>query len=67
MTHRVDSGLAPDPQRVGSVLLDPALAGVHRAKRGKYVVLYDIDDQQQVVLIRRLEHRRMVCSRPLPS
>ncbi len=62
-----DGVLASNPQRVGSILLDPPLAGVHRAKRGEYVVLYDIDDDAMVVRVRRIEHRRTVYGRPLPT
>lgn len=61
-----DGLLASDPQRVGSALIDPPFAGVHRAKRGEYVVLHDIDDDAMVVRVRRIEHRRTVYVRPLP-
>jgi len=62
-----DGPLSENPRRVGSALLDPPLAGVHRAKRGEYVVLYDIDDEAMVVRVRRVEHRRTVYVRRLPS
>ena len=61
-----DGLLASNPRRVGSVLLDPPLQGGYRAKRGDYVVRYDIDEQAQIVIVRRVDHRRTVYARPLP-
>ncbi len=63
----LDGPLAGSPHRAGSALLDPPLRGVRRAKRGEYVVLYDIDDEAEVVRVRRVEHRRTVYARPLPT
>lgn len=58
--------LATNPYRAGSALLEPPLAGVHRAKRGEYVVLYLVDAEARTVRVRRIEHRRTVYGRPLP-
>jgi len=58
--------LVTKPYRAGSALLEPPLAGVHRAKRGEYVVLYLVDPQVQTVRVRRIEHRRTVYARPFP-
>lgn len=63
----VNGALAAKPQRVGSALLDPPLRGVHRAKRGEFVVLYAIDDREQTVHVRRIEDRRTAYARPLPD
>lgn len=62
----LDGPLSGNPRRVGSALVDPPFVGVHRAKRGEYVVLYDIDDDAMVVRVRRVEHHRTVDARRLP-
>lgn len=63
----INGMLASNPQRVGSALLDPPLRGVHRAKRGEFVVLYVIDNEHQIVHVRRVDHRRTAYARPLPD
>lgn len=51
--------LAAAPRRVGKPLKRD-LAGTFSARRGPYRLLYDIDDEQQSVLILRVDHRSEV-------
>ena len=48
--------LARQPRKVGKPL-GRDLAGLFSARRGPYRVLYEIDDQAEVVLILRVDHR----------
>ena len=48
--------LAANPRRVGKAL-ERELAGSFSARRGSYRILYDINDEQQKVLILRVAHR----------
>ena len=65
----VTGPLADNPERVGSRLVQPPFAGVFRAKRGPYVVLFDIDGDHgdRTVVVRRVEHRATVLDRPAPG
>lgn len=49
--------LAENPQRVGS-RLGPPFVGQWRARRGEYRVRYVIDEDQGVVSVIAIEHRR---------
>ena len=49
--------LAINPRRVGAALRTP-FAGQWRARRGEYRVRYRIDDQEQVVYVLDIDHRR---------
>lgn len=49
--------LAGNPQRLGKPLVGELL-GLHSARRGDYRVIYEIDDEQHVVLVHRVQHRR---------
>jgi mRNA-degrading endonuclease RelE of RelBE toxin-antitoxin system len=53
------SPLAENPQRVGKPLFGP-LEGCHGARRGTYRIVYRIDDEQRVVLVLDVAHRRDV-------
>lgn len=60
--------LLDNPRRVRSELLNPPFRGTWRAKRGEYVVLYHLEDddtEQQVVVVRQVSHRRTADARPL--
>lgn len=48
--------LAENPRRVGGELRNE-LAGSHSARRGAYRVLYTILDDDDVVLVHRIDHR----------
>jgi mRNA interferase RelE/StbE len=48
--------LADNPQRVGKPLARD-LEGLHSARRGPYRVLYEIQDDELVVLVIRVEPR----------
>ena len=48
--------LAANPLRVGKRLSEP-LSHLFSARRGDYRVLYDIDDEQHLVNIAKVEHR----------
>ena len=48
--------LAANPRRVGKAL-ERELAGSFSARRGSYRILYDINDEQQKVLVLRVAHR----------
>lgn len=49
--------LAGNPHRVGTPLRAP-FAGQWRARRGEYRVRYRIDDNQHIVYILDIDHRR---------
>lgn len=49
--------LAGNPQRLGKPLVGE-LQGPCSARRGDYRVIYAIDDEQHVVLVHRVQHRR---------
>jgi mRNA-degrading endonuclease RelE of RelBE toxin-antitoxin system len=48
--------LATDPRRVGHPL-QRELAGLWAARRGRYRVVYEIDDERGVVGVLRIDHR----------
>ena len=48
--------LSENPRRVGHQL-QRELAGLWSARRGAYRVVYEIDDEQRVVSVLRIEHR----------
>lgn len=50
-------GLAANPHRVGKPLVGE-LAGLYSARRGDYRIVYEIDDDAEVVLVHRVQHRR---------
>mgnify|MGYP003472282974 FL=1 len=49
--------LADNPQRVGSPLRAP-FEGQRRARRGEYRVRYRIDDDEKIVFVLDVDHRR---------
>lgn len=55
----VNGPLAENPQRVGKQLLRD-LAGYWSARRGQYRVIYVIDDDEVVVTVVNVDHRRDV-------
>ena len=54
--------IAENPQRMGKPLL-AELEGLHSARRGDYRIIYEIFDDEQTVLIHRVQHRRDVYRR----
>ena len=48
--------LCENPRRVGHQL-QRELAGLWSARRGAYRVIYEIDDDEQAVMVLRIEHR----------
>lgn len=55
----IDEGIAVNPQRIGRPLgLD--LQGLHRASRGEYRIVYRVDEEEEIVTILRIAHRRDV-------
>lgn len=53
------TALVDNPHRVGA-RLQRELAGLHSARRGAYRVIYEIDDDQQAVIVLRIDHRSRV-------
>jgi mRNA interferase RelE/StbE len=51
--------IAEHPRRVGKPLVGE-LTGLHAARRGDYRVIYEIDDDRKVVIVHRVQHRRVV-------
>jgi mRNA-degrading endonuclease RelE of RelBE toxin-antitoxin system len=49
--------IADNPHRLGKPLLGD-LEGLHAARRGDYRIIYEIVEDDQVVLIHRVQHRR---------
>lgn len=52
--------IAENPQRLGKPLLGE-LEGLRSARRGDYRIIYEILEDEQVVLIHRVQHRRDIC------
>ena len=52
-------GLAEAPRRVGRPLTGE-LSGLWSARRGDYRVVYEIDDDEHMILVHRIQHRRDV-------
>jgi mRNA-degrading endonuclease RelE of RelBE toxin-antitoxin system len=50
------SPIATNPQRLGKQLLGE-LEGLHSARRGDYRIIYEIFEEEIVVLIHRVQHR----------
>jgi len=53
------SALVENPHRVGG-RLQRELAGLHSARRGAYRIIYEIDDDQGLVVVLRVDHRSRV-------
>ncbi|MFN0091738.1 MAG: type II toxin-antitoxin system RelE family toxin [Acidimicrobiales bacterium] len=51
--------LIDNPQRVGAPL-QRELAGLHSARRGAYRIVYEILDEDGVVVVHRIDHRSTV-------
>jgi mRNA interferase RelE/StbE len=51
--------IAENPQRLGKPLLGE-LEGLHSARRGDYRIIYEVFEDEKVVLIHRVQHRRDV-------
>jgi mRNA interferase RelE/StbE len=51
--------LAESPHRVGATLRKP-FEGQWRARRGEYRVRYRIDDEQEIIYVLDVDHRRDV-------
>lgn len=58
----ITTALAENPQRVGKALREP-LAPLYSARRGEYRVIYRILDEQVVIEIVSVAHRRDVYRR----
>jgi mRNA interferase RelE/StbE len=50
--------IAERPRRVGKPLVGE-LTGLISARRGDYRVIYEIDDERKVVIVHRVQHRRV--------
>ena len=51
--------IADNPQRLGRPLLGE-LEGLRSARRGDYRIIYEVFEDDRVVLIHRVQHRREV-------
>ena len=51
--------IADNPQRLGKPLLGE-LEGLRSARRGDYRIIYEVFEDDRVVLIHRVQHRREV-------
>ncbi len=51
--------IADNPRRLGKALVGE-LDGLHSARRGDYRIIYEILEDEHVVLIHRVQHRRDV-------
>lgn len=49
--------IADNPQRLGKPLLGE-LEGLHSARRGDYRIIYEIFEEDQAVLLHRVQRRR---------
>ena len=53
------TALIDNPHRMGG-RLQRELAGLHSARRGAYRVIYEIDDNERLVIVLRIDHRSRV-------
>ena len=53
------SALLENPHRVGG-RLQRELSGLHAARRGAYRIIYEIDDDERLVIVLRVDHRSQV-------
>jgi mRNA interferase RelE/StbE len=51
--------IAERPRQVGKPLVGE-LTGLYLARRGDHRVIYEIDDDGKVVIVHRIQHRRVV-------
>jgi mRNA-degrading endonuclease RelE of RelBE toxin-antitoxin system len=51
--------IAANPQRLGKALVGE-LEGLSSARRGDYRIIYEIFEDEKIVLIHRVQHRREV-------
>jgi mRNA-degrading endonuclease RelE of RelBE toxin-antitoxin system len=54
--------IAENPHRAGKPLRGE-LEGLYSARRGEFRVIHEIDEEAQVVLVHRAQHRRMMYRR----
>lgn len=55
----ITTTIAENPYHAGRALLGE-LEGLRSARRGDYRVIYEIDDDEQRVVVHRVQHRRDV-------
>ena len=53
----IDGPLRANPRVVGAPLREP-FAGLWRARRGEYRVRYEIDEEQHLISVLDIDHRR---------
>lgn len=58
----ISGPLAGNPQRLGKPLLGQ-LEGLRVARRGDYRIIYEIDDEERLVIVHRVQHRRDIYRR----
>ena len=58
----ISGPLAENPQRLGKPLVGQ-LEGLRVARRGDYRIIYEIDDEEQLVIVHRIQHRRDIYRR----
>lgn len=51
--------LATNPHRVGKPL-ERELEGLHSARRGDYRIIYEIHEDERLVLVARVDHRARI-------
>ena len=57
MHEFITTTLLEKPRRLGKPLLYPPYAGTWSARRGTYRVLYEIDEENRIVVVTAVEHR----------
>jgi mRNA-degrading endonuclease RelE of RelBE toxin-antitoxin system len=55
----LSGSISKNPRRSGKKLVGE-LTGLHAARRGDYRLIYEIDDDIRVVIVHRIQHRRVV-------
>jgi mRNA interferase RelE/StbE len=50
------ASISENPHQLGKPLVGE-LAGLFSARRGDYRIIYEIDDQANIVLVHRIQHR----------
>ena len=53
----ISGPLTENPHRLGKPLVG-GLVGLRSARRGNYRIIFEIDDNERLVIIHRVQHRR---------
>ena len=59
VAETISGPLAENPQRLGKRLVG-RLEGLRVARRSDYRIIYEVDEEERLVIVHRVQHRRNV-------